>query len=59
MTRKPAGKRAGAARKSRRLALSKETLKDLSPKAPAGIRGGLADAFPDSRCRTCSCRAPC
>ncbi len=51
-TTKPAGKR------PKRLSLSKLTLRDLSPRG-IGPLGGVVPPYPESQCRTCSCRAPC
>jgi len=42
-----------------KLQLSKETIKDLTPGEQKQVQGGKIDEFPETNCRTCSCRAPC
>jgi hypothetical protein len=42
-----------------KLQLSKETIKDLTPGKQKLVQGGKMEEFPETNCRTCSCRAPC
>ena len=52
-----------AATKSRvkvgKLQLSKETIKELTAGKQKQIKGGKMADYPETQCRTCSCRAPC